>query len=124
METVDIHPLTRRAVKRFLGERSTVGHFTHENCQRQATRWPFPGTVELWIPVTASGERYALASSINLSVEGMAIKHDEPLEPGTQVGIAFHEPEASFHGKATVRHCTEVADGVFFVGMKFCFGKD
>jgi len=124
LETVDIHPLTRRAVKRFLGERATLGHAGHDNCQRQATRWPFPGTVELWIPVAASGERYALASSVNLSVEGMAIKHDEALVPGTEVGIAFHEPEASFHGRASVRHCTEIADGVYFVGMQFRFSKD
>jgi hypothetical protein len=39
-----------------------------------------------------------------------------------ELAIAIHEPEVSFHGRAAVRHCTEVEDG-YYVGMQFLFGR-
>jgi len=124
METVDIHPLTRQAVCKFLGDRLSKQHGGPVDCKRRANRWPFPGTVELWLPCAGGGDRYALATSINLSEDGIGVKFDEPLEPGIDTGIAFHEPEASFHGYATVRHCTELEDETYFIGMQFRFDDD
>jgi len=121
METVEIYPLTRTAVGSLLGHRNPSGSDDHKDCQRRAPRWPFPGTVELWLPQSGGGERYSLASSINLSSEGIGIRLEEALAPGQLVGIAFHEPEASFHGRAVVRHCTEIVENVFYIGMQFRF---
>lgn len=124
MTTVEIHPLTRQAVGKLLGDRTSHAANGHANCLRRTTRWPFPGTVELWLPRDGGGDAYALATSINLSADGIGIKFEEPLKPGLNTGIAFHEPEASFHGHATVRHCTELEDGSYFIGMQFRFDAD
>ena len=83
-------------------------------------RWPFPGTVELWIPEGDGTERYELATSLNLSLVGVGIRCDESLESGVELAIAIHEPEVSFHGRAVVRHCTEM-ESDFLVGLEFLF---
>jgi len=83
-------------------------------------RWPFPGTVELWIPQADGTELYTLATSMNLSLQGIGIRCEEPLAPGLELGIAVHEPEVSFHGHAIVRHCTEIQDD-YLVGLQFIF---
>lgn len=86
--------------------------------RRGIKRWPFPGTVELWIPEADGTERYALATSLNLSLQGVGIRTDEPLPVGTKMAIALHEPEVSFHGHAVVRHCTPIEDD-YLMGMQF-----
>ena len=53
---------------------------------------------------------------------GIGIRADEALTPGVQLGIAVHEPEASFHGRAVVRHCTDTGQGYHIVGLEFLFG--
>jgi hypothetical protein len=90
--------------------------------RRRAPRWPFPGTVELWIPEADGQERYTLATSLNLSLQGMGMRCDEELSEGTELAIAIHEPEVSFHGRAVVRHCTEF-EGEYLIGLQFLFDK-
>ncbi len=125
METVDIFPLTQQAIAKLLGDRDADGSQGHPGCQRKTPRWPFPGTVELWLPADEpNGERYELASSDNLSLHGIGVRFEEPMEPGLALGIAFHEPEASFHGRAVVRHCKALGDGSFYIGMQFQFNDN
>ena len=71
----------------------------------------------------SGGERYALATSINLSVDGIGVRADEELRSGLQLAIAIHEPEMSFHGRAVVRHCAETDTGSYIVGLEFVYAQ-
>ncbi len=122
METLEIFPLTEARISAVLVARGAMPDERHyRDCQRQVPRWPFPGTVELWIPDRDGGERYVLATSVNLSFRGLGIQVDEELPEGMELGIAIHEPEASFHGRATVRHCSGIAADSFLIGLEFDF---
>lgn len=121
MNTAEICALTKEAVGQLLAKRQSRSSRADSTCRRRAMRWPFPGTVELWVPDEDTGEHYALATSINLSLEGIGIRSDEELRPGLQLAVAIHEPEMSFHGRAQVRHCTETDAGSFIVGLQFLF---
>jgi len=123
MQTAEVTVLTERALAKLLADRQGA-HANHSRkCRRKAVRWPFPGTVQLWIPDDEFGESLILATSLNLSVEGLAIRCQDPMEPGTEVTLAVHEPEVSFQGRAVVRHCTENDDGLYCIGMSFIFDK-
>ena len=121
MEAIDICRLSEQVVAKLLERRAprTSDHGTSDG-RRRMPRWPFPGTVELWIPQSDGIERYTLATSLNLSLQGVGIRCDEPLSPGLELSIAIHEPEASFHGHAMVRHCTEIEDD-YLIGLQFLF---
>lgn len=121
MDATEICTLTEDAVATLLSERQARARAKGKKCRRHAARWAFPGTVELWLPDEEYGERYALATSINLSNKGIGIRADDLLTPGTAVGIAVHEPEVSFHGRAVVRHCTDTGRGSYIVGLQFLF---
>ena len=118
--TAEICPLTQDAVANLLTRRLENQQQASSDSRRAAARWAFPGTVELWVP-SAEGEKYELATSINLSTTGIGVRADEPLAAGMEVGIAVHEPEVSFHGRAIVRHCTETDRGYFLAGLEFLF---
>lgn len=121
METIEIFPLTENAVGDLLSERMGMDVGRSGSTLRQHPRWPFPGTVELWVPGESGPERHTLATSINLSAHGMGVRCDEELPPGMELEIAIHEPEASFHGRAIIRHCTPLRSGQYIVGMQFHF---
>lgn len=121
METVDIFPLSEQTIAELLARRGGDEPDVADDCQRRAPRWPFPGTVELWVPDESGCERYELATSLNLSHHGIGIRFEEALKPGRELNIAIHEPEASFHGRAEVRHCTELSDGTYYIGLQFRF---
>jgi len=87
--------------------------------RRVVTRWPFPGTAELR-PAEGDGRPLWFATCRNVSETGLGISTDEPFEPGTPLEIAFHLPEASFYGKATVRYCTQTPQA-YLVGLEFDF---
>ncbi len=123
MDATEICALTPEAVAELLTARHQAGKHLNWHGRRNAQRWAFPSTVELWLPDGHGGERYALATSINLSTMGMGLKSDEPIESGTVVGVAIHEPEMSFFGRAVVRHCTETEHGFSIVGLEFVFGE-
>jgi hypothetical protein len=91
--------------------------------KRRSERWPFPGTVELWLPEECYGERHVLATMHNLSVEGLAMRARRPISAGTKISIAIHQPELSCYGHCIVRHCTQAPIG-YLVGVEFCFTED
>jgi len=123
METIEICRLSEQVIARLLAAR-VPRRATHAgNGRRKMPRWPFPGTVELWIPEKDGTERYTLATSLNLSLDGVGIRFDEPLPPGLELGIAIHEPEASLHGHAVVRHCTEIEED-YLIGLQFVFDHE
>lgn len=122
MKITEICALSREAIETLLAGRRTVAPDNHQRGRRRAPRWPFPGTVELWIPEVAGGERYALATSLDLSLDGVGICAEEPLPEGMDLAIAIHEPEVSFHGRARVAHCTGV-ENEFLIGLHFLFEK-
>lgn len=124
MNTAEICALTEESLGELLAKRQSWSSRADTTGRRRAMRWPFPGTVELWIPDEDAGERYALATSINLSLDGIGICADEELRPGLRLAVAIHEPEMSFHGKAQVRHCTEADSGSYIVGLQFLFDKE
>lgn len=121
MDATEICALTPEAVTELLTARHQAGKHLNWHGRRNAQRLAFPGTVELWLPDENGGERYALATSINLSTTGIGLKADEPIESGTVVGVAIHEPEMSFFGRAVVRHSTETEHGFSIVGLEFVF---
>ncbi|MBI4717299.1 MAG: PilZ domain-containing protein [Planctomycetes bacterium] len=122
METTEICPLTLEAVTDLLVGRDIHVPAAHERCRRRATRWPFPGPVELWIPESNGTEHYALATCLNLSLDGLGMLCDEQLPVGMELAIAIHQPEVSFHGRAVVRHATVHDDG-YFIGLQFRFDE-
>ena len=120
MDATEIMPLTERAVTDLLRGRTAPSNHTVRRQRRSYPRWPFPGTVELWVVEAPGQQRHLLASSENLSQGGVGIRCDEHLAPGTLVDIALHEPERSLHGHAEVRHCTEFPHG-YYLGLQFIF---
>jgi hypothetical protein len=91
--------------------------------KRTAARWPFPGAVEIWVPNADGTERHVLGACQNLTEAGVGVRCDQPIEVGLTMPIAIHQPEASFHGKGTVRHCT-MRGKACLVGFEFIFGGD
>lgn len=89
--------------------------------RRHVPRWPFPGAVELR-PAGGDGTQQWFATCRDLSDIGMGMWGDCHLEPGTPVEIAFHLPEASFYGNATVRYCEEAQDQ-YLIGVEFDFSE-
>ena len=120
-EALEFCALTERSISDLLQRRASETSRGGGSCRRRAQRWPFPGTVELWLPDGRGEERYALATSINLSHEGIGIQAEEAIDPGTCVQIAIHEPELTFHGRAIVRHCASTEIGEHLLGMQFIF---
>lgn len=90
---------------------------------REEERWPFPGTVEVWLPEGSYGERHVLATLHNLSVHGLAMRARRPIPTDTKLSIALHQPELSVYGEAIVRHCTRAHPG-YLVGLEFVFGDE
>lgn len=123
MDATEICPLTEEAVATLLASRGGDPTAKGGDPRRKVPRWPFPGTVELWVPNEQGQEEHVLATSLNLSIHGVGVQADQRLAPGMTVSIAIHEPEMSFHGRATVRHCTQLEDG-YYMGMQFCFDNE
>lgn len=120
MKAAEICPIARDALETLLTERKAEGADANTNGRRKVARWPFPGTVELWIPDAGGVDQHTLATSLDVSLHGVGIRCDEPLAPGLELAIAIHEPELSLHGKAVVRHCTEIEED-YVIGLEFIF---
>lgn len=88
--------------------------------KRREDRWPFPGTVEVWLPEECYGERHILATLHNLSPNGLGMRCRRSVPVDTKVAIAIHQPQLSCYGHAVVRHCTRAHVG-YMVGMEFVF---
>lgn len=87
---------------------------------RREERWPFPGTVEVWLPDECYGEKHLLATLHNLSVGGLAMRTRRPVPTDTTISLAIHQPEMSCYGDAIVRHCTRAPVG-YLVGVEFVY---
>ena len=122
MDADEIFPLTEDNILRLIEHRVYRDQPAQAGGKRRAERWPFPGTVELWLK-TDDYEQHMLASCVNLSAQGVGIRCDLPVEAGVLLPIAVHQPEASYHGHAIVRHCTHVRDG-YYIGLEFSFTND
>lgn len=122
IETTEICRLDRKALAALLHDRDATRPDSNGHRRRKVARWPFPGTVELWVPDADGLEHHTLATSLNLSLDGVGIRCDEPLTPGVTLEIAIHEPEVSFHGRATIRHCTQI-DDEYLIGLQFLFAQ-
>ncbi len=90
---------------------------------RREERWPFPGTVEVWLPEQCYGERHVLATLHNLSVHGLAMRTRRPIPVETKISLAIHQPALSCYGHAVVRHCTQAHHG-YLVGVEFMSHED
>lgn len=120
MKTAQVVPLTEKGVRKLLRSREAARPKKRAAGKRLTPRWPFPGVVELWLPDENGDIQHSLATSVNLGLHGIGIRCDEPLEPGVEVELAFHEPEISFHGRAIVRHATKM-ESEHLIGLQFIF---
>lgn len=95
----------------------------HQHVARKEQRWPFPGTVELWLPEDTYGERHLLATLHNLSANGLGMRCRQPVPVNTRIAVAIHQPELSCYGDAVIRHCTRSQVG-YLIGMEFVFATE
>lgn len=122
MDAERIVKLTPAVIGELLDSRSVKAIAKQTPSKRSADRWPFAGTVEVWLPESCYGERHVLATMHNLSVGGLAMRTRTPIPSETRISLAIHEPELSCYGEAVVRHCTPAAVG-YLVGAEFVFSE-
>lgn len=120
MDATEIFQLTEEAVNRLLTERASGTSTSYANCRRKTQRWPFPGTVELWLPNDEGIEEIELGTCINISHSGLGMLLDRELPIGLKLPLAVHQPELSLQGHAVVCHSTEIDEG-YYIGVKFLF---
>ncbi len=85
--------------------------------RRQAKRWPFPATVQLWFPDRSGEDVEILATCENLNDAGIGVSCERPFDVGFRLQIAIHQAEATYHGEGVVRHCTPSVRE-YFVGIE------
>ena len=122
METSEFCRLSEEALITLMRDRPARGAGEEPRAQRRAPRWPFPGMVELWLPEENGDEDYSLATCENLSIHGVGVRFDKPIDLGVELPLAVHQPERTFHGWAVVRHCTRMHKD-YFIGMEFLFDR-
>jgi hypothetical protein len=115
--------LTPESVEELLNARSVQAQNKNGPGHRREERWPFPGTVEVWLPDECYGEKHVLATLHNLSPHGLAMRSRRPITKDTPVSIAIHQPELSCYGNALIRHCTRAHVG-YLIGMEFSFAAE
>ena len=120
METIEFSAITKESVAALLKSRGPQRETSSATGNRRTPRWPFPGTVQIWVTHEDGEEELVFASALNMSLHGVGIRIEEPLDIGTEVAIAIHEPEISFQGKAIVRHNTE-CERSYYQGLEFVF---
>lgn len=115
-EIIQLSPESIREIIRLRQEK----HAGFEGRERRhAPRWPFPGTAELRPVDEQSTDRW-FASCRDLSDTGLGLSCERFFEPGTQLEISVHLPEATLYGKVAVRYCMKTSRG-FMTGVEFCF---
>jgi hypothetical protein len=118
MDAEKIVKLTPETVRELLESQQTDAYSKNPLGHRQEERWPFPGTVEVWLPDECYGERHMLATLHNLSPNGLAMRTRRPIPNATRISLAVHQPALSCYGHALVRHCTRAPVG-YLVGVEF-----
>lgn len=123
MDAERIVKLTPAAIQELLDSQQVKAEPKTSLGQRQTERWPFPGTVEIWLPDGCYGEQHLLATLHNLSPNGLAMRTRRPVPTDTRLSLAVHQPELSAYGHAIVRHCTRAQVG-YLVGVEFSYHPD
>lgn len=123
MDADSIVKLTPDAIRELLESRDVNCKAQGGPGRRTQERWPFAGTVEVWLPEGSYGERHILATLHNLSFGGLAMRTRRPIPADTKITLAIHEPELSCYGAAVVRHCTSASVG-YLVGVEFDFERE
>lgn len=123
MDAEQIVKLSPAAIEQLLGSQHIKAEPKQPAGKRRAERWPFPGTVEVWLPDECYGERHILATMHNLSIHGLAMRTRRPIPTDTRISLAIHEPQLSCYGHAVVRHCTRATVG-YLIGVEFVFYSD
>lgn len=121
MDAERIVKLTPDAIRELLDSRRVTTVPKRCGTSRRAEeRWPFPGTVEVWLPDGCYGEKHLLATMHNLSTNGLAMRTRRPIPTETKISLAIHEPELSCYGEAVVRHCSAGSVG-YLIGVEFAY---
>jgi len=120
MDTSEFVKLTPETAAALIISQIRDRAFSEPLGQRRKPRWPFPGTVELWLPDEAESERHIFGTAINISADGIAVRCDEKPTIGTACAIAIHLAEATYHGRAVVRHVTQTSRD-YILGVQFTF---
>ncbi len=123
MDTERIVKMTPDAIRELLSSHVPPGAKPQPALGRREERWPFPATVEVWLPAECFGEMHLLATMHNLSAHGLAMQIKRPIAPETRITLAIHEPELSCYGDAIVRHCNQAGPN-YLVGVEFLFSAD
>ncbi len=123
MDAEKIVKLSPDVIRELLESRQINAQSKHSPGKRHQERWPFPGTVEVWLPDDCYGERHLLATLHNLSANGLAMRTRRPIPTETRISLAVHQPELSGYGHAIVRHCTRASVG-YLVGVEFHYQEE
>jgi hypothetical protein len=118
MDVSEFVKLTSTAIADLIEKKSPSPDHRKAQNRRNEARWPFRGTVELWIPNESGNETHVLATALNISLSGIAILSDGELCMGQSMAIAVHLPEATYYGRAATKHTTESPVG-HIVGLQF-----
>jgi hypothetical protein len=120
MDADQITRMTPAVIRSLIDSRRPAVQQKQAPGNRREERWPFAGTVEVWLPDDCYGERHLLATLHNLSAHGLAMRSRRPIPTGTRLSLALHQPECTCYGEAVVRHCTRAAVG-YLIGVEFDF---
>lgn len=123
MDAQEIVKISPESIREMLEAQVPCEDIPSGDEQRRSPRWPFPGTVEIWLPDDAFGERHVLATLHNLSPTGLAMRTRRAVHSGTRISLAIHQPELSCYGHAVVRHCTRSNVG-YLIGVELVFESD
>ena len=123
MDADRIIKLSLDSVRELIEAQAVNAHNKHPLGKRSTERWPFPGTVEVWLPDDCYGERHVLATLHNLSPGGLAMRTRRPIPSETRLSLAIHQPSMSLYGHAITRHCTRAPVG-YLVGVEFIFADE
>ena len=118
MDVSEFVKLTPEAIADLIKGKTSSSEDPKCENNRRELRWPFRGTVELWVPDQNGDEIHTLATALNISANGLAILSDIELEIGQSMAIAVHLPEATYYGHASAKHATESPVG-YIIGMQF-----
>ena len=121
MNDEEFLPLTRSTIHDLLEARRSGERETKHEEKRRSPRWSFPGQVELWIPREDAPRTHFLGVVHELNETGVGVRCGSRVDPDQVITVAIHQPEASFYGSATVRHCTPCSPG-YLIGLEFVNG--
>ena len=123
MDAENIVKLTPAAIQNLIDAQGAKAASKWSGSARREERWPFPGTVEVWLPDGCYGERHVLATLHNLSPHGLAMRARRPIDKDTKISFALHQPTLSCYGNGVVRHCTRAHVG-YLIGVEFSFAAE